>query len=57
MRDEVILTTFEVMQTYGFIVIILLIWGSALLLGTPVVYFLNKTKYKGKRVRKTNRRK
>lgn len=51
MRDEVILTTFEVMQTYGFLIIILLIWGSALLLGTPVVYFLNKTKYKGKRVR------
>lgn len=48
MREEVILTTFEVMQTHGFITIMALIWGTAIVLGAPVVYMLNKTSYKSK---------
>ena len=47
-QEEVILTTFEVMQTHGFITIMFLIWGTALVLGAPVVHMLKKTSYKGK---------
>ncbi|MGL5767040.1 MAG: hypothetical protein ACRCX8_15505 [Sarcina sp.] len=43
-RQEVYLTTFEAIQTYGFIKIISTIWVSALVLGTPVAYMLCKTK-------------
>lgn len=48
MKQEIILTTFEVMQTHGFITIMILIWGTALILGAPIVYMLNKTSYKSK---------
>lgn len=48
-REEVILTTFEMIQTHGFIVLMFLIWGTSFLFGIPIIYFLNKTKAKEKR--------
>lgn len=50
-KEEVFLTTFETIQTHGFITIMLLIWGGALVVGVPTLYLLNKTKYKSHRTR------
>lgn len=50
-KEEVILTTLEMMQTHGFITIMFLIWGSVILIGAPIMYLLNKTKYKSHRAR------
>ena len=47
-QEEVILTTFEVVQTHGFITMMILIWGTAIVFGIPLVYMLNKTSYKSK---------
>lgn len=48
MRQEVFLTTFEMMQTQGFIFIMSIIWGTGVILGLPLIYILKKTAYKGK---------
>lgn len=52
MKQEVILTTFEMIHTHGFVWIMFLMWGTAFILGAPVVFFLEKTRYKGRRFRK-----
>lgn len=56
MKEEVFLTTFEMMGTQGFITIMILIWGTTLLISSPIIYMLNKTSYKSKhRIRRKGR--
>lgn len=52
MRREVFLTTLDMMHTHGFRAMMFMIWGATILLGAPVVYLLNKTRYKGRRVKR-----
>lgn len=44
MKQEVYLTIFELIHTYGFLKIMSLIWCGCLAFATPIIYFLKKTK-------------
>lgn len=46
LRQEEYLTFFEVIQTYGFLKMMSLIWGTVLIIGLPLYYLLKKTKAK-----------
>lgn len=51
MKEEVFLTTFEMVQTHGFITLMVVIWGTATAIGAPILFLLNKTRYRSHRAR------
>lgn len=54
MREELVLTTFQLMTTRGFMAIMTLIWGTTLLVSLPIIYMLNKTFYRSEQTTKEN---
>lgn len=44
MKEEVYLTTLQMMCTYGFIKLVLSMWAVGTLIALPIIYFLHYTK-------------